>query len=258
MRQFFASFWFKLTGKYPASSITTGLSEQSSSLPTQSPKSRSESGITGLHRGKMIGGIELRSLGIDTKISDLDERELHPHAFQSRPKSTDDDEPKHPLNRRDADVIDNKNTDDIDKLVDDTLEHSRFYAEEDESNSSKGTKGSSQLVYSPVPEITVGSILLWGLIKTAVLVALTWFVVERYRLYEYWYAGLGVFWLLVAYPAYLQYQRFKSQTEHLEQNSLCATCRYFDATGHFCRVMDEHVSESYIPCEGLRWEGKEK
>ncbi len=224
-----------------------------SSLPEQSPKSRSGSGSAGLHRGGKLGGIELRSLGIDTKISDLDERELHPHAFQARPKSTDDDEPKHPLNRKDADVIANKNTDDIDKLVDDTLEHSRFYDDDDDTNSSKG---SPQLTYSPVPEITVGSILLWGLIKTAVLVALTWFVVERYRLYEYWYAGLGVFWLLVAYPAYLQYQRFKAQTEHLEKNSLCATCRYFDATGHFCRIMDEHVSESYIPCEGLRWEGK--
>jgi hypothetical protein len=204
MRQRIAALWFKLTGKYP----------------TSLTKSRSRDRIT----NNRIGGIELKSLGVEVPNSDIDERDLYPHLFQGR-----------------------KDDDSFERF-------SQKTAPEEPS----GDDSARFVGVQPIPEITVGSILTWGLIKTAVLVLLTWFVIERFRLYEYWLVGLGVFWFVVAYPAFLQYQRFKAQTQHLVKNSLCATCCHFDETGHFCRLMDEHVSETYIPCEGLSWEGKER
>ena len=192
--------------------------------PASMTESRSRDRIT----NNRIGGIELQSLGVEVPKSDIDERDLYPHLFQGRGS-------------------------------DDSFERfSRKLVPEEPLGNDADDDSARFVGVQPIPEITVGSILTWGLIKTAVLVLLTWFVIERFRLYEYWLVGLGVFWFVVAYPAFLQYQRFKAQTQHLEKNSLCATCCHFDETGHFCRLMDEHVSETYIPCEGLSWEGKER
>lgn len=233
MRQYLASLWFKLTGKYPESGVQSR-AEAKSSARKFSP-----------HRGHTIGGIELKSLGIDTRIGDLDERELYPHAFQNRDKSHTDD----------PDTTASTSPRDLEELI---ADNARKYDEKAFGDEEDDGTGRFVAPRQPIPDVTVGSILTWGLIKTALLVVIIWFVVEQYNLHQYWYVGLGVFWFIVAYPAFLQYQRFKEQTHHLEKNSLCATCRHFDPTGHFCRQMDEHVSETYIPCEGLKWEGKEK
>lgn len=200
MRHFFSQLWFKITGNYHKT-VTTSEMPNGMQEPFQ--------------HVKKIGGIDLRSLGIET-VRDLDERDIHPHIFQER-----------------AEIAENMSFE-------------------------ESTKYSLPSDQQPIPEVTVGSILTWGLIKTAILVVTMWFVIERFRWHEYWFVGLGIFWFLVAYPAFLQYQRFKAQTVHLEKSSLCATCRHFDETGHFCRLMDEHISETYIPCEGLSWEGKER
>jgi hypothetical protein len=108
----------------------------------------------------------------------------------------------------------------------------------------------------PIPEVTVGSIITWFLIKLGLLILILWFLFERFRLQEYWLVGLGVIWLVVVYPAFMQYQRFKAQTRILEANTLCAKCRHFDETGHFCTLLDEHVSLTYTPCGGESWEAK--
>jgi hypothetical protein len=110
----------------------------------------------------------------------------------------------------------------------------------------------------PIPEITVGSIITWFLIKLGLLILVLWFLFERFRLQEYWLVGLGVIWLLVVYPAFMQYQRFKVQTRILQANTLCAKCRHFDETGHFCKLLDEHVSLTYTPCGGESWEANQR
>jgi hypothetical protein len=218
MQKYLETLWFKLTGKYLGNTLSVARHTQNRSKIVRKPP----------FQGSNIGGIELKNLGIEMHVGDLDERELHPHIFQDRSEDPNES------------IREGKNSD------------HKMYRDE------SALDNLSQTVRQPMPEITVGSIVTWGLVKTALLVVVMWFVVERFRLYEYWYVGLGIFWLIVAYPAFLQYQRFKAQTQHLEQNSLCATCCHFDETGHFCRLMDEHVSETYIPCEGLSWEGKEK
>jgi hypothetical protein len=150
--------------------------------------------------------------------STLDEREMYPHLFINKPPKTEIPPPRLPA------------------LSDE-------YYDDDQIPTPK-----------PIPEVTVGSILLWGLLKMAVLVPVMWFAFEQYNLYQYWLVGLGVMWLVVVYPAFMQYQRFKTQTHVLETNTLCAKCRHFDKTGHFCTLLDEHVSETYTPCGGESWE----
>jgi hypothetical protein len=151
--------------------------------------------------------------------STLDEREMYPHLFKSKlPGVEPDIEPS------------------LQNVSDETYD-------DDET-----------VVREPVPDVTVGSILLWGLLKTAVLVVIVWIAFEYYNLHQYWLVGLGAFWLVVAYPAFMQYQRFKVRTRVLETNTLCAKCKHFDATGHFCKLLDEHVSETHIPCGGNAWE----
>jgi hypothetical protein len=232
-REYHYTFYLNFLSQFSISIFTGILMRQWTAMfwfkltgkyPTTLIESRSSERIS----NNTIGGIDLKNLGVEVPKSDIDERDLYPHVFQGH-----NDEGFERFSRTSA-------------------------SEASPNKNPNGDSARLQGGVAPVPEITVGSILTWGLLKTSVLVLLTWFVIEQFRLYEYWMVGLGVFWFVVAYPAFLQYQRFKAQTQELEKSSLCATCCHFDETGHFCRLMDEHVSETYIPCEGLSWEGKEK
>ena len=107
-----------------------------------------------------------------------------------------------------------------------------------------------------VPRTTVGSIVLWALMKIIVLMFIAWFASERYHLQQYWWLALFLVYLLVIFPAYQQYQRFHENTRQVSQETLCAKCKHFDGTGVICILLDEHVTVSYIPCGGERWEAK--
>lgn len=106
------------------------------------------------------------------------------------------------------------------------------------------------------PKVTIGSIVLYALLKTSVLMLGGWFVVEYYNMYQYWWILLLGIFLLGILPAYQQYEVYKEQSTIIEQNSLCATCRYYDDSGIICTMMDEHVSAQHTPCGGAGWEAK--
>jgi hypothetical protein len=40
------------------------------------------------------------------------------------------------------------------------------------------------------------------------------------------------------------------------EDTLCGSCINFEPSSQLCKVLDEHVSVDFIPCEGLRWEPK--
>jgi hypothetical protein len=109
---------------------------------------------------------------------------------------------------------------------------------------------------SSAPEVTVGSIVLWALLKMAVLVFATWYVIEQYRLHYYWLVALAAIVGIVVIPAYRQYERFTTQTRLRSGGLLCSKCKHFDETGVLCTLYDEHVSKSHIPCGGDSWEAK--
>jgi hypothetical protein len=107
------------------------------------------------------------------------------------------------------------------------------------------------------PRITMGSIVLYTLIKTGVMILGSWFAVEYFRLPEYWYLALFAVWLFAVYPAFLQYQKFQEDAEKIKKDSLCASCKHYDSTGIICTIYDEHVTPHHIPCEGNDWESKQ-
>ncbi len=106
------------------------------------------------------------------------------------------------------------------------------------------------------PDITVGSIVFAGLVKTAIVVPIIWFVVETYHLQYYWMVALFVLFAVVAYPAYRKYDQFKEQSRRMSDDLICTKCKHFDSTGILCTIYDEHVSKQKIPCGGDSWEAR--
>lgn len=104
------------------------------------------------------------------------------------------------------------------------------------------------------PIVTVGSIV-WGVILRAfIIVFLSFLVISFYRFQGYWWAVLFIFWFAAAYPGWRQYQSFQKRIKDIEESTLCGTCVHFESSGQLCKIYDEHITNDYIPCEGLDWQ----
>ena len=104
------------------------------------------------------------------------------------------------------------------------------------------------------PRFTTGSIVSGALMR-ALLVVVVGFAMWNWRGDETTYAvTLLLMWGYVAYPAYRQYSIFNKHIEEIQIDTLCGQCKHFNPTGQTCFRYDEHVSNDYIPCEGLDWE----
>ena len=107
------------------------------------------------------------------------------------------------------------------------------------------------------PRVTIGSIVLYALIKITLMMLGGWFIIEFYSMQQYWWILLLSIILLALLPAYQQYEIYQEQSKIIQKNSLCATCRHYDDSGIVCTIMDEHVSAHYTPCGGAGWEAKQ-
>lgn len=107
---------------------------------------------------------------------------------------------------------------------------------------------------SPAPYYTTGSIVLAALVRVSLigLGLMTWYGV-REETPNYWVA-VTLIWFVGAWPAYLQYQKFNDYVDKLQATTLCGACRHFSRTNQLCTVLDEHVTDSHVPCEGELWE----
>ena len=109
-------------------------------------------------------------------------------------------------------------------------------------------KGMSQ------PIVTVGSIV-WGVIlRASIVVLLSFFFIQFYRFYGYWWVALFIFWFGAVYPGWKQYQTYQIKIKKIEESTLCGTCVHFESSGQLCKIYDEHISSDYIPCDGLDWQ----
>ena len=99
---------------------------------------------------------------------------------------------------------------------------------------------------------TIGSIVSWALFRMALVIFVALVV------YEYVYRiDYVVWWTLTLLSLYaIQYQLYKQETQNVINGTLCSSCRHFEPTGVLCSILDEHVTENDVPCEGLRWEPK--
>jgi hypothetical protein len=107
-----------------------------------------------------------------------------------------------------------------------------------------------------VPIQTTGSII-WGIILRSTLIFILSFVfLEFVQMREHIWIALFLLWFGAIYPGWKQFQVFNKQNKEILEDTLCGSCRNFDPTSQLCKIMDEHVTKNYIPCEGLNWEPK--
>lgn len=116
-------------------------------------------------------------------------------------------------------------------------------------------EGTEEDDYSTRPIITTGSIV-WGVIlRSLIIIFLTFFLLDRGYGHSVWVL-LFVYWFAVVFPAYRQYQKFNKRMDKFQEETLCGSCRHFIPGSQLCSMYDEHVSKDYIPCDGNDWEPK--
>ncbi len=106
---------------------------------------------------------------------------------------------------------------------------------------------------------TIGSIVSWAILRTAILIVLSLLAYEYVGWVDYglWWSVTAIaFYAVVLHPMQIQYRLFKEETRRVMDGTLCSTCKYFEETGVLCSRLDEHVTEDVIPCEGELWEPK--
>jgi len=104
------------------------------------------------------------------------------------------------------------------------------------------------------PKVTSGSII-WGiLLRSFIIMLIIMLLLESLSMREYWWMMLFAIWFIAVYPGWLQWSKFHERMEKFTEETLCGSCINFDSSSQLCKVLDEHVSVDYIPCEGLRWE----
>lgn len=106
------------------------------------------------------------------------------------------------------------------------------------------------------PTVTTGSII-WGvLLRSALVIIITTFVVMFLEKREFWWASVFLFWFVVIYPAYRQYDKFHDRVKQLKNDTLCGKCKYFIEESQLCSLLDEHIGTNTIPCDGEYWEAR--
>lgn len=107
-----------------------------------------------------------------------------------------------------------------------------------------------------VPQITTGTIVFGALIRFFFLTLLCWGMIQYFYLYDHWFILFMIIMGLTFYPAYRQWEHFHNRVDEMQDSTLCGSCKHFEPSGQLCRPLDEHVSNSYIPCDGQSWEPK--
>lgn len=107
------------------------------------------------------------------------------------------------------------------------------------------------------PVVTTGSIVFGVIIRTAIIIIISFFLVDYFDFRGNWWIVAIALWFLVAFPAYRRYKKFSEETEAFVEETLCGKCRYFDPSSKLCTILDEHPTENYIPCEGESWEPRQ-
>ena len=109
---------------------------------------------------------------------------------------------------------------------------------------------------NPIPLITTGSIVLGAMLRLALIMLITWLIIDEWMFQQYWIFIAIAIMLFVIYPSFRQYSIFNDRIENLAESTMCGSCRHFDNTGQMCTLYDEHISNNSLPCEGQDWELK--
>ena len=104
------------------------------------------------------------------------------------------------------------------------------------------------------PDRTTGSVVFGALMRAIVVIVFGFFMWNTTEPDTASFISFVLLWGYVVYPAYRQYVLFHDHVETLTRDTLCGSCKHFDASSQRCAVYDEHISDTRVPCEGLDWE----
>ncbi|MBX7156288.1 MAG: hypothetical protein U0Y96_10635 [Candidatus Kapaibacterium sp.] len=104
------------------------------------------------------------------------------------------------------------------------------------------------------PRYTTGSVVSGALMRGILVILIGTAISQRMSVEATWMISIILLWAYVAYPAYRQYVVFNTHVEEIENTTLCGQCRHFSSTNQLCSIYDEHVTNTYVPCEGIDWE----
>ncbi len=100
----------------------------------------------------------------------------------------------------------------------------------------------------------MGHIIFWGLVRAFILIPTLWFLTLHVESRYWWSILILSVYGIIIHPAILQYKHFFWENRNILTDTLCSSCRHFDATAVICMKHDEHPTETSLPCEGIDWE----
>jgi len=103
----------------------------------------------------------------------------------------------------------------------------------------------------------MGSIISWGILRFAVVLVAMWLLRDAIAEYgDWWMLFFFAIGAVVLFPAQLQYYRHREEVTEINKDSLCTSCKHYNADEALCTSLDEHVTLAVVPCEGFMWEPK--
>jgi hypothetical protein len=100
----------------------------------------------------------------------------------------------------------------------------------------------------------MGRIIYWAIIRTAVLIPALWVAMGYFQFQYWWFVAAAAVYLIIIYPAILQYRKFEKDNKEIIESTLCSTCKSFDRSAVLCMKYDQHPTLFNLPCEGTDWE----
>ncbi len=102
---------------------------------------------------------------------------------------------------------------------------------------------------------SLGSIIWGALLRFGLVIMVVWYLQDWIENYADWWviAGVAIYGLAL-FPAQIQYEHFRRSNQRAIEATLCSSCRHFRSENLHCTLLDEHISEEYLPCNGVEWE----
>ncbi|NBO69386.1 MAG: hypothetical protein EBU66_07700 [Bacteroidetes bacterium] len=105
-----------------------------------------------------------------------------------------------------------------------------------------------------IPHLTTGTVVLGGMIRLSILVITMWWISDYWEFHQFWPLFSILVVMIVFYPAYREMSLFSESVESVAESTMCGSCMHFESSAQICSKYDEHITEQYIPCEGMDWE----
>lgn len=105
-----------------------------------------------------------------------------------------------------------------------------------------------------IPHLTTGTVVLGGMIRLSILVITMWWISDYWEFHQFWPLFSILVVMIVFYPAYREISLFSESVESVAESTMCGSCMHFESSAQICSKYDEHITEQYIPCEGMDWE----